>query len=234
MSEQTLFLAWQDQPASRRWFPIGRLDANIYKHTYRFRYTKGAKEAQKTTNFKPLPDFPQFEKDYKASELFPMFKNRVMSAGRPDFQDYLRQLDLDPKNIDPIQILSVSGGRRVTDEFQVFPQLKRGTDGSFSCRFFVHGSSHVSEPAQMRIDSLRMGERLNIALELTNPATEFAVQVQTADYFMVGWAPRYLVDDLAAAIANSPGPIRGKGCPVECTTCAFKTSLARRISWRLA
>jgi len=210
MGEKTLFLSWQDQATSRRWFPIGRLDANLQKPIYRFRYTKGAKEAQQVANFRPLPDFPDFERDYKASELFPIFKNRVMSAGRPDFLDYLKQLDLDPQNNDPIQILSVSGGRRVTDEFQVFPRLQRNADGSFSCRFFVHGSSHVSEPAQQRIESLRAGERLNIALELTNPATGFAVQVQTSDYFMIGWAPRYLVDDLAAAIANSPGRYEAK------------------------
>ena len=29
MSGRTLFLAWQDKAQSRRWFPIGRLDADI-------------------------------------------------------------------------------------------------------------------------------------------------------------------------------------------------------------
>jgi hypothetical protein len=69
----------------------------------------------------------------------------------------------------------------------------------------LHGSSHVNEAAQERLQKLEPGDRLNIALELTNPATGFAVQVQTDDYFMIGWAPRYLVADLARAIAASPG-----------------------------
>ena len=205
MNEQTLFLAWQDQIASRRWFPVGRLDVNLDKPMYRFRYIRGAEEAQAKARFKPLPDFPKFEKDYRSSELFPLFSNRVMPAGRPDFKNYLEQLGLDSLRNDPIEILAVSGGRRVTDEFQVFPKLQRAKNGAFSCRFFVHGSSHVSEAAQQRLDSLRAGDKLNIALELTNPETGIAVQVQTTDYFMVGWAPRYLVNDLATAIASSPG-----------------------------
>jgi len=128
-----------------------------------------------------------------------------MAPGRPDFVEYLKQLGLQAGQQDPIEILSVSGGRRITDALEVFPQLKRQPDESFHCRFFLHGSSHTSEPAQERLQKLSPGERLNIALELTNPATGFAVQVQTEDYFMIGWAPRYLVDDLARVIATSPG-----------------------------
>ncbi len=120
MNEQTLYLAWQDQIASRRWFPVGRLDVDLDKPVYRFRYIQGAKEAQATAKFKPLPYFPAFEKDYRSSELFPLFCNALMPAV-PDFKIYLEQLGLDPSHGDPIEILAVSGGQRVTDEFQVFP-----------------------------------------------------------------------------------------------------------------
>lgn len=58
-----------------------------------------------------------------------------MSRGRPDFIDYLRQLDL-VESADPIEILSVGGGTRATDSFEVFPKLVRQPDGSFLCRFF--------------------------------------------------------------------------------------------------
>jgi hypothetical protein len=96
-------------------------------------------------------------------------------------------------------------GRRITDALEVFPKLERQPDGFFQCRFFLHGSSHVNAAAQERLQALVPAERLNIALELTNPTTGFAVQVQTEDYFMIGWAPRYLVTDLARAITASPG-----------------------------
>jgi hypothetical protein len=41
-------------------------------------------------------------------------------------------------------------------------------------------------------------------LELSNPATTTAVQIQTEDYFMIGWAPRYLAGDLLAALSHNP------------------------------
>ena len=41
-----------------------------------------------------------------------------------------------------------------------------------------------------------------MTLELTNPATGLAVQIQTTDYQMIGWTPRYLVGDLMQAMAE--------------------------------
>lgn len=86
----------------------------------------------------------------------------------------------------------------------MFPKLAKNADGSFVCRFFLHGWRHVSPAAQARIDDLKPEEELYVTLELTNPATVLAVQIQTTDYHMIGWAPRYLVTDLAAAMAEPP------------------------------
>lgn len=210
MVTKTLFLGWQDAvgegglTVSRRWFPVGRLDADVGESFYRFRYIKGAEEANRLANFPPLPEFPDFERDYESSELFPLFQNRIISPKRPDFAEYLRVLDLG-EDADPIEILSANGGRRVTDTFEVFPKLVKDTNGSFVCRFFLHGCRYVSDPAQARLNSLNSGEKLYVALELTNPMTEMAVQIQTTDYQMIGWAPHYLVNDLTAAMAESPG-----------------------------
>ena len=204
MSPQTLFLAWQDKARTRRWFPVGRLDVDAAHSHYRFRYTQGADLAHKHAGFPPLMDFPELNRDYISPRLFPMFKNRVLTPGRPDFADYLQRLDL-PSEADPMEMLSVDGGFRATDSFEVFPKIERGEDGAFRCRFFLHGWSHLTETSQRRMDKLVAGERLYVALELTNPATQTAVQIQTEDYFMVGWAPRYLVNDLVAAIAKAPG-----------------------------
>ena len=51
-------------------------------------------------------------------------------------------------------------------------------------------------------------DELRIALELNNPATVLAVQLETPDdYHMIGWAPRYLVKDLFQAICEAPDDI---------------------------
>ena len=166
MSHKTLFLAWQDKANSRQWYPIGRLDADLSRPEYRFRYTRGVERARRDAGFPLLLEFPRMEWDYRAHRLFPLFQNRVINPRRPE--------------------------------------LEKGPDGSFKCRFFLHGWRHVNSLAQKRLEDLSCGEELYVTLELTNPATRIAVQIQTADYHMIGWAPRYLVPDLASAMIRRP------------------------------
>ena len=168
------------------------------------------RQAQQKAGFLPLIEFPKLDEGYESSELFPLFQNRVINRARPDLADYLSYLDL-REGADPIEILSASGGSRVTDAYEVFPKLEKDEDGSFVCRFFLHGWRHVNESAQKRIERLEAGDQLYVTLELTNPKTGLAVQIQTADdYYMIGWTPRYLVNDLVKAMAESPGDYRAK------------------------
>ena len=210
MSERTLFIAWEDKEASREWYPVGRLDVNADQSVYRFRYTLGAKRAREEQAFPLIVDFPEIDRDYRAEALWALFRNRVIARGRPDFEAYLEKLDLPENTVDPIEILSANGGRRATDTYEVFPKLKKGPDGSFGCRFFLRGWRHVGEPARERLQGLKCGDELHVALELTDPATGVAVQIQTSDYFMLGWAPRYLVPDLKLAVAEAPSEYRAR------------------------
>ena len=198
MSTKTLFLAWQDKTMSRHWFPVGRLDADSDCSSYRFRYTGGMLRAQKEAGFQPIISFPDLHKDYRSSKIFALFSNRVMWPSRPDFPAYLQSLDLS-EDADPMDMLAVSGGSRVTDSYEVFPKLIKDPNGSFVCRFFLHGGRHVSPSAQERLNSLEKDEPLYAAAELTNPLGELALQIQTTDYHMIGWAPRYLAPDLVKA-----------------------------------
>ena len=206
MSERTLFLAWQDKGHSRQWFPVGRLDADRDLSRYRFRYTHGARRAREEANFLTLPEFPEMDKAYLSPQLFYLFQNRVMKPNRPDFREHIKRLGLsEDSNPDSFQILSVSGGQRATDFYEVFPKIVKNADGGFTTRFFLHGWRYANEAAQNRLAQLESGEELYVALELNNPVTRVAVQFQTQDYHMIGWAPRYLVSDLSKAIAGSPG-----------------------------
>jgi hypothetical protein len=216
---KTLFLAWQatrrdraGEPASRRWYPVGRLDGDE-GGAFRFRYMHGAEIARDEAGFQPLDAFPELGSDYRSQSLFALFNNRVPNPKRADYGDVLERLGLPRGTRDPFSILAVSGGRRQTDHLEVFPSLEKAPNGSFSCRFCVHGSRHVSEAAQERLMSLTAGERLQVALELNNPASGVAVQLQTSgegEYHMLGWAPRYLVDDLVSAMAAAPAQIYAK------------------------
>ncbi len=209
MGEKTLFLAWQDNGVSRQWFPIGRLDADVECEKYRFRYVGGAKRAKNEFGFPLLVPFPSLEKDYRSSKLFSLFNNRVMQPNRPDFKDYIQSIALS-EDSDPIDMLAVSGGNRVTDAYEIFPKLLKNADGGFACRFFVHGIKFMTQAAQERLELLKAHEELCLALELTNPLNEYGLQVQTADYHMIGWAPRYMARDLALAMTGPLGSCRAR------------------------
>lgn len=229
MNEKTLFLAWQDKARTREWFPVGRLDVRMPQSLYHFKYLRGAVRANERTGFEPLVDFPDFYRRYEASDLFPLFQNRVLTPGRRDFHEYLRQLDL-PDQANPIEILSVDGGYRATDSFEVFPKIERREDGAFCCRFFLHGWRHVCADAQRRLGLLKSGDKLYVAIELTNPATQAAVQIQTEDYYMIGWAPRYLVHDLVSAIAQAPGEYKARVVQVNPVPAPSKQRLLVELS----
>lgn len=199
---KSLFLAWQ--APNRAWFPVGRLDADVAQHRYHFGYTKGALQAESAVGFQPLPSFPDFERTYESSELFPLFQNRVLDPGRKDFADYLASLDLGPASADPIAILAVSGGERQTDSLEVFPRIESHRDGAFRCRFFLHGWRHMSAASQSRAMILQPGEELGVSLELTNKAAQVAILLTSSDYDFLGWTPRYLVKDLLKAISEKP------------------------------
>lgn len=227
---KSLFVAWQTAGASRAWFPIGRLDADVGNEEYRFAYTQGAVEAQRKGEFKALMAFPDLQRQYESRELFPLFKNRVLDPKRKDFAEYVDWLALDANHRDPIEILSITGGERQTDSLEVFPKLEKADDNTFRCRFFLHGARYMRADSQERLLQLAEGESLHVAVELTNPATGMAVQLQTLDYALVGWAPRYLVEDICNAVS-------GGACDVSATVIRLNAAEApenRRLLVELA
>lgn len=211
----SLFVAWQDKragssskPATRRWFPIGQLDVSPEGRHFVFRYTRGALKAREQAGFEPLEAFPELRKVYESPELFSVFRNRVPNPKRDDYAATVERLGLSPDHVDPFEILAVTEGARQTDNLEVFPKIHKEDDGSFRCRFFLHGWRYVNEWAKKRLGELEAGEALQVALELNNPATGPAIQLQTQeDYYVLGWAPRYLVLDMLEALAKAPSEL---------------------------
>ncbi len=201
MNTRTLFLGWQTKN-KRFWYPVGRLDVLVVKKQwYVFRYIKGAIEAKQKAKFFPLPEFPKLERHYISPELFSIFANRVIAANRPDRKEYLNNLGL-TEQADQVEILSINGGKRVTDTYRVFPKLRKSEDDSFTCRFFLHGWSYVEKQAQGRIKSLEIGEDLQIELEPENPVDSGALKILTGDDSRIGYVPRHLNKDLSHVVRS--------------------------------
>ncbi|MFM2057560.1 MAG: hypothetical protein RLY71_1945 [Pseudomonadota bacterium] len=238
---KTLFLAWQaaQQRAdsvrpSRAWYPIGRLEAATDRRTYRFTYTQGARRAQQEAGFAPLIAFPDISRIYEDDELFPLFQNRLLNPRRSDYPASLARMALTPDNADPIEVLGLSEGVRQTDHLQVFPQLQINHDGRFHSRFFLHGWRHTHPVSQARLQHLREGESLRVAIEinnLNNPVASTAVQLQSTDDQMVlGWAPRYLVDDLARACSAMPAEVTAQVCKINLPPAPYQQRVLIELS----
>ncbi|MEM9538470.1 MAG: HIRAN domain-containing protein [Cyanobacteria bacterium P01_E01_bin.42] len=193
MTIPTLFLAWTD-PQSRSWFPIGRLTFD--RDIYQFVYTEGARTAQSKTNFPLLHSFPKLEIEYRSHELFPLFANRVMRPSRPDYNDYIKWLDIPRDRDDPIAILSRSGGRKATDSFEIFPRPEPDENGLYHIHFFAHGLRYMPKCSSDRIKSLQPNERLYLTHDFQNPYDSKALLLCTEDRYNVGYCPRYLVADI--------------------------------------
>lgn len=194
---KTLFLAWQD-PGSSSWFPIGRLTFNGKK--YQFNYTNGVLEAQLMYGFKPLLLFPDFYKVYTSERLFPLFSNRVMPRSRPDYPEFVQWLNIPQHEDDPIALLARSGGKRVTDKFEVFPCPEPDENGRYRIHFFAQGLRHLPKPAIERINALKVGELLYLAHKFYPRG----LLLCTENDWIVGYCPRYLLNDIFEIISQHP------------------------------
>ena len=197
---KTLFLAWQNRK-TLLWFPIGRLTFNGNK--YEFVYTYGAKIAQSQHDFQLLYSFPELDQVYTSTELFPLFSNRVMRRSRPDYKNYLECLNIPEGEDDPIAILSRSGGRKVTDNFEVFPYPEADENGVDHIHFFADGLQGFSF-ARDRINQLQTDELLYLVRDSQNRYDKDALLLCTEDRQNVGYCPGYLARDFSQILGQNP------------------------------
>jgi hypothetical protein len=204
---KTLLLAWRE-PVNQKWCPIGRL---IHKGgLYVFAYTKGAAALASASTFVPVPSFERLDAIYYSEELFPVFANRLLPTTRPDYQDFLLYLGVEESGgVDPLAILDKSGGRKATDNYEVFSIPDRGPDGTYEFDFFAHGLRYLPEPSKQRVEKLKVGDDLLLALDVQNPHDTDAVLMRTndleeSDRFIVGYCPRYLSKDVSEGLKFRP------------------------------
>jgi hypothetical protein len=198
LTSPVLFLAWQD-PASRRWFPIGRL-ARSPEGRFLCGYIRGF-EAARAAGLEPLPSFPEVGRIHVSDHLFPLFRNRVMNAAREEYAAYLERLGLgaegDPDEV-ALRVLARSRGLRTTDSFEVFPlPLEMEARGPrYQVDFFVHGLRHMPSPSQAAAAELGPGDPLHLMADVDNPVDSFAMALRTGAGHLIGYVPRYHGPDL--------------------------------------
>jgi hypothetical protein len=196
MMEKILFVSWYS-PESKFIYPVARLTEFHEPSKFEFVYIRGATEAERH-GFEPFLDFPELNKAYSSESLFPMFANRLMPEGRPDYDDFIGRLGLERKTADPLAVLARSGGRRATDRLELFGYPEHDpVAGDLLYRFWARGISHVAH-AEERIDFVRPEERLLCALDCQNPTDPNAValRVEKPRHQILGFLPFYLCDEV--------------------------------------
>lgn len=195
-----LFVTWQD-PASRKVHPVGRLVHVLRpESSYEFTYLRAAREAAEC-GFTPFVGFPNFEELYLSRELPPFFENRLMPSSRAQFKVHLAELGLDSSATEET-ILARSGGRRVTDPYEVFAEFEpTAHDGEWQTWFFVRSLRYLEHPEVL--NDVRVGQRLFCMLDVQNRVNKRAVALRTNGNTLIGFAPDYLADSLGPILETS-------------------------------
>lgn len=167
-------------------------------------------EARRDAGFRALASFPDPEFRYLSPDLFPVFSNRLPSPSRPEYAEFVQWLSAPETPHDPIAMLGLTGGQRITDSFEVFPTPDRDENGLFHIRFFLHGLSHFPPAAQARADKLKPGEPLLLQHDFQNRFDRRALMLRTSeqtvgDIYSLGFCPRFLLHDLETVIASGDG-----------------------------
>ncbi len=191
-----LYVAWQDED-SREWVPVALLESR--DDGYTLQYTKGAKRCK---SFVGLGRMDALDQVYQSEQLFPFFQNRMINKSRPEYKNYLRWLGLDELTDDPFSILTVTGGLRATDSFELIPPPERDGD-NLRLDFFPRGLRHMPEGTQDLISQLAPNDRLYLVRDIQNPKDPNALLLRTdAPNALVGYINKYYCSGLGQLLAK--------------------------------
>jgi HipA-like protein len=141
----------------------------------------------KAKNIIPLgPEFPLTQREFSSEKLFPSLEDRIPSLQNPAYPEYCSAMGIDPKEQDPIILLS-SIGRKGPSSFIFYPIFERKiktedvikfrkslglTTREFSA-IFEFSQSSLNALERNRILGSEILKRLEIILNFSNVALDF-------------------------------------------------------------
>ena len=110
-ADRRLYATWRHPEGLNR--PVGLLTRRVSDQpgemvSFRFVYLKAAEQLD---GFHNLPGLPDLYRVYESDDLFPVFRNRQMPRRRPDYAEYVSELDLDV-DTDPFEVMARGEGQR--------------------------------------------------------------------------------------------------------------------------
>lgn len=201
--DRCFLVTWRDGGQPRGIHAIGSL---TYDGRYTFRYLPTAAQSP---GFRPLPGFPELDRPYEAASLFLFFAARLMDRRRPEYDDYVRALDLPPLASD-LDLLARSEGVVKGDRVAVVEEPLVHHDGATEHVFVVRGVRFAApDPAdrERRLAALASGTPLGVRADSDNPVNPEALQLLAPTGEAVGWVPDALVPYVRAVLAGADGRV---------------------------
>lgn len=184
-----LYIAWQNIE-TREWIPVAKLEKNEGK--FILSYTQGANKYPAFTGFGRMNDLGKI---YSSTDIFPFFKNRLISKSRPDYKKYISWLGLDVDS-DEMELLSISSGSRATDSYEIVAPPEKFND-SLLLKFFIRGISHLPKEVIRLLDNLKVDQKLFLMKDHQNPHDPHATAVRSDDpKVLIGYIPKYYCKSL--------------------------------------
>lgn len=181
---KTLYIEWKN-PTKKTWSPVGLLTRS--KGQYTFQYTKGAYRAE---GFTPFGRMSSLDGIYSSEELFPLFENRLLNKSRPEYRSFMNWLNLE-EDADPMDVLAVSQGLRVTDSLRIYSPPSKSKDG-YSYNFFAAGISHLAKESVERIANLSKGDRIYLMDDIQNEFHDALTLRTDEPKALAGYCPSFL------------------------------------------
>ncbi len=195
-----LYIVWNNKK-QKKWLPVGEL---TYSDKYIFKYTRGAENE----DFIAFGNMKDLDKVYISDELFPLFKNRLLSENRPEFNSLLEWLALDNESYEPIKVLGLTEGKRDTDSLEMFP-CPEIVNGVYQVSFFTHGLRYIENMGEEALQKLKTTDPLYMCLDMQNEYDSDAVLLRTQDpVSFVGYCPRYLTKDFVELLKENASNIK--------------------------
>jgi len=222
---KSVYILWQDKSYSgRMWHPVAKL-VQSEAGTYSLTYTNGARNPR----FQPFPSMADKTQTYHSTELFAFLKNRIPPSSRPEHEELFKWCDLDPSE-NYLELLSVSGGEKVTDNYRVIG-LPQKIDGQYINTFFVSGIRYLTEEQKRIVETFPPKYQLDYKFEDSNINDPHAVLlVDKIKKFNIGYYPKYLTSDLRRLDASNASSIKIEVVKVNKTAPEQFKLLCRTVS----
>lgn len=133
---------------------------------------------------RPLHGMPDLSKTYRSDDLFPQFKQRVISPRRADHDQHLQELNL-AAEASPFEVLARSGGRSAVDTYELTPVP---AVGPVDILFLAHGIRHLTRQEQDAVSRLSPGDLICLQPEPENAHDSQAIIVSRSG-MRLGYVP---------------------------------------------